>query len=97
MDTRPDALYRAMSADLSEFVPFGPVGLGQIPPDASYKQFASSYLLSSVLKKFRTSNTRQADLAAKEKFLTSNKKCRDWKLPQLDERRFILLSLLKKK
>jgi hypothetical protein len=96
MDTRPDALYRAMSADLSEFVPFGPVGLGQIPPDASYKQFASSYLLSSVLKKFRTSNTRQADLAAKEKFLTSNKKCRDWKLPQLDERRFILLSLLKK-
>ena len=80
MDTRPDALYYSIAGDLSAYTPFGPAGLGDMPPDASYKQFASAYLLSSVLKKFIPKDTRLPDQAAKGKFLASNKKCEDWEL-----------------
>jgi len=85
MGCHPNALLQAIIADLSEYCPFGPVGLGDIPPDASYKQFASTYLISSFLKKLETRNNEKADAAAKEKFLTSNKTCENWRLEDRDE------------
>jgi len=86
MGLSPEALYHSVFSDLAEYLPFGPVGLGDIPPDASYKQFAASYLLSSIVKKFTPVDTTLADAAAKEKFFASNKKCKDWKLPLMDDR-----------
>jgi len=74
----PVALYQAVLSDVSEYLPFGPVGLGDIPPDASYKQFASSYLVSNYLKKLEVQNTVDADRKAAEKFLAANKNCKDW-------------------
>lgn len=91
MGLSPDALYNAVFDDVSEYIPFGPVALGNIPPDASYKQFACSHLISSVVKKFTPDSSRDADAVAKEKFFASNKKCEDWKLPQLMESDRILL------
>lgn len=76
----PDALYRAALEDVKEYIPFGPVGLGNIPPDASYKQFVSSYFISNLIRKFEPLDTSIPDTAAKGKFLASNKKCKDWSL-----------------
>jgi hypothetical protein len=80
MGLSPDALLLAISKDLEAVTPFGPVGLGAMPPDASYKQFVSSYLLSNVIRKWRPKDSRKADENAKEKFLASNKKCKNWRL-----------------
>jgi hypothetical protein len=80
MGLSPDALFLALSKDLGAYTPFGPVGLGDMPPEASYKQFVSSYLLSNITKKWYPKDTRRADENAKEKFLASNKKCKDWRL-----------------
>ena len=85
MSTRSDALYRSILDDLSAYMPFGPVGLDNMPPDASYKQFVSSYLASSFLKKFKPDKQADADENAKKKFLASNKKCEDWKLSEMDD------------
>lgn len=91
MGPLPDALYRAISADLQATSDLGPVGLADMPPDASYKQFASSYLLHSVIKKFIPRDTSIPDAVAKEKFLASNKKCENWVLPEIDDLDSILL------
>jgi len=79
MGLSPDALLSALSIDLEAFTPFGPAGLGAMPPDASYKQFVSSYLLANVVK-WRPADTRRADENAKEKFFAANKTCKDWRL-----------------
>lgn len=80
MGISPVALYSAVSSDVSEYLPFAPVGLGNTPPDASYKQVASSVLLNTLLKKWVPKDATDADLLAKEKFFASNKKCEDWSL-----------------
>jgi hypothetical protein len=95
VSNRSAALFDAVLSDVSEYLPFGPVGLGSIPPDASYKQFASSYLVSSVIKKMIPKDSSKQDLVAKEKFLTSNKKCKDWNLSFNDEFDFMLFSSFK--
>jgi len=91
MGLSPDALFQAVSDDLEGYTPFGPVGLGDIPPDASYKQFASTHLLANLTKKFVVRGNVSADEAAKGKFFASNKKCKDWMLPMLMESDRILL------
>lgn len=80
MGINPEPLLEALRSDLKGFLSFGPVGLDLIPPDASYQQFVSTYLLSNVTKKWRMDNSTSADDAALEKFLTSNKKCKDWRI-----------------
>lgn len=80
MSNRSVALYNAVLGDVEGYLPFGPVGLGDIPPDASYKQFASSYLVSSVIRKWIPRESSKQDAAAKEKFLAANKSCMDWRL-----------------
>ncbi len=78
MGTRPDALYQAVLSDLTEFDPNLPVGDGPIPPDVSLTQYRSLVLLKTLLKKWVPSSTSAPDSIAKEKFLASNKTCRDW-------------------
>jgi len=85
VDTRPDALYCAIIDDVSAFLPLGPVAPSKLPPDASYKQFVSASLVHDVIRKWIPSDSSDADRAAKEKFLASNKKCRDWSLQFHDE------------
>lgn len=80
MGTRSIALFDALSKDVSEFIGDGPVGLTDIPPDVSYKRFVASRILESVLKKYPPVETSAQDEVARQKFLTSNKKCRDWRL-----------------
>jgi len=81
MGLTPDALYSSVFSDVQYLLPFGPVGLGEIPPDATYKQFAAAHLLANVRKKFLADVSSDADDVALGKFIASNKKCNDWKLP----------------
>lgn len=79
MGLSPDALYSAILSDVRSITPFGPVGLGNTPPDASYQQVAASQLLYTLRKKFIESSDL-ADGVSKEKFLSSNKRCKNWRL-----------------
>jgi len=96
MGLSPEALFQAVSSDVQEYTPFGPVGLGDIPPDASYKQFACTHLIANLTKKFVRRNNLSADEAAKKKFFASNKKCKDWMLPDMMESDRILLGEFRK-
>jgi len=80
MGISPVALYNAVSLDVSEYTPYGPLDLGCTPPDFSYKQVASSVLLKTLLKKWVPKDTKEADKLALEKFLAANQKCADWRL-----------------
>nr|QDH89640.1 MAG: RNA-dependent RNA polymerase [Leviviridae sp.] len=79
MSSRSDDLYQAVLTDVGYHLPFPVVGQAMIPPDASYKQFCSSYLLFNLLRKWEVRGD-DADEVAKEKFLTSNQRCKDWNL-----------------
>jgi hypothetical protein len=80
MGLSPDVLYNAISSDLCHYSPCPSLGAANLAPDASTATVASTALLTSLLKKWVYANTAEADLAAKEKFLTFNKKCKDWSL-----------------
>jgi len=78
MGLSPDVLYRAVYDDVSpwcgmvdefQHVPF---------PGCSYKQYASSYLLHSVIRKWIPSDAREADAKAYEAFTEANNSCKDW-------------------
>jgi len=92
---RSSALFDSILEDVKEYIPFGSVSLGNIPPDASYKQFASAYLSSSIIRKMIPDDSTVQDRIAKEKFIASNKTCFDWRLDLCDERDNILFSLLR--
>jgi hypothetical protein len=88
MGTRSVALYQAVLSDLLDSVPNLPVGDGPIPPDASLEQFQGATLLKTLLKKWVPRDTRKPDQIAYEKFMASNKTCRDWKfLPEWESDR----------
>jgi len=95
MGISPDAIFDAVASDVKEYSPFGPVGLGEIPPDADYKQFVSTCLLFNLTRKWKEKNTVQADNAALSQFLASNKKCEDWTLPKVNELEYLLLGLFR--
>jgi len=80
MGLSSDALYSAVYKDVLAFLPLGPVDPSKLPPDVSYKQFVGTSLLFDITRKWVPSDTRDADASALEKFLASNKKCRDWDL-----------------
>jgi hypothetical protein len=80
MGISPIALYEAVLSDVQEVTPFGPLDLGSLPPDASYRQVASSVLLSTITKKWLPDDTTLPDNEAKLKFFTSNNTCKDWSL-----------------
>jgi hypothetical protein len=79
MGLSPDVLYSAILSDVRSVTPFGPVALGNTPPDASYRQIAASQLLYTLRKKFIESSDLADDLS-REKFLSSNKRCKNWRL-----------------
>jgi hypothetical protein len=94
VSSRSKALYSAISLDVSAVSGLGPVAPSELPPDVSYRQAAGSVLLSTLLKKYLPEDTSDPDAKAVEKFLASNKKCRDWKLSlqdSLDELLFLEL------
>jgi hypothetical protein len=80
MSLSPTVLYNAIFSDVCHFLPLDYSGPAENVPGASHKQVAASALLRSLLKKWVYQNTDSADRNAKEKFLTFNKKCRDWRL-----------------
>jgi hypothetical protein len=78
MGLSPVALYEAIYEDVRQSVR-GFENFSHIPfPDCTYKQFASSYLLSSVVRKWIPDDTRSADRAAYNAFTSANNRCKDW-------------------
>jgi len=78
MGLSPNALYSTVTEDVSAFLPLGPVDPSKLPPDVSYRQFVATSLCFDVTRKWVPSDTEEPDRLALEKFLASNKKCRDW-------------------
>ncbi len=79
MGIHPSALYEAVYSDVSEHLV--PSYDTRCPSEITYKQFASSYLLKSVIRKWIPDDTRDADAAAYNAFVEANNLCRDWNLP----------------
>lgn len=75
----PEVLYGAICSDVSEYTT-GSFDL-EYPPDIKYKQFASAYLVHSIIRKWIPENTSDADAAALNSFTVANTRCRDWKTP----------------
>jgi hypothetical protein len=76
MGISPDALYCAVYDDVSKFatgsfehVPF---------PDCTFKQYASDYLLHSVIRKWIPSDAKSADASALGTFMAANNSCKEW-------------------
>lgn len=80
MSNRSVALYEAVCEDVKEYLPCAPVGPNKIPPDVSYKEYASVYLAYSVVRKWIPKVSKEADAASLQTFLASNKSCEDWSL-----------------
>lgn len=80
MSLSPVVLYNAIYSDVCCHLPSGNVPAVIDMPGASPQNVAASSLLTSLLKKWEYENTEVADNAAKEKFLSSNKRCKDWSL-----------------
>jgi hypothetical protein len=78
MGLSPDALYSAVVDDVSANLVGDQLIPADLPPDVSYKQFVATSLCYDVTRKWVPLNTEEPDRLALEKFLASNKKCRDW-------------------
>lgn len=78
MGLSPDALYNAIYLDviheIRDFEKFSHIPF----PGCSYRQFASSYLLSSIIRKWIPKDAREADAAALRAFTAANNSCKDW-------------------
>jgi len=84
MGIRPDALYSAVYDDVSKSLPNSNFDIRGFP-GITYRQFASSYLLNSVIRKWIPEDTRCADAAALGAFTSANDRCRDWSFPTVCE------------
>jgi hypothetical protein len=80
MGLSPDALYEAVCSDLGQ----DSMSSDMNPSEMSLRQFASTYLLQSVIRKWIPANSREADAAALESFTTANNRCAGWKVPSLE-------------
>jgi hypothetical protein len=80
MSLSPVVLYNAVYSDVCLHLFKDESRPAYEVPGASYKQVAAEGLMRSLLKKWTYENTSKADRSAKEKFLTFNKKCKDWSL-----------------
>ncbi len=82
MGLSPVALYSAVYSDVSSsYVGSSPLKI----PGLTYRQFASSYLVESVIRKWIPEDSSQADTAALESFTSANNRCRDWKFDPKSE------------
>jgi len=95
MGLSPDALYNAAYLDVLETgtsasfeaVPF---------PGCTYRQYASDYLLHSIIRKWIPKDTTNADKNALDTFISANNRCRAWKLPLMDTISSILLGEIRR-
>jgi hypothetical protein len=76
MGSNPVVLYQTVYTDVANYVVDGfsvsnTVGL-------SYKQFASSYLLHSIIRKWIPKDSKLADAAALTAFTDANERCKVW-------------------
>jgi len=78
MGLSPFALYNAVYSDVThEIKDFE--NFSHIPfPGCTYRQFASSYLLSSIIRKWIPVDSREADASALRTFTVANNSCKDW-------------------
>jgi hypothetical protein len=73
MSSRSVALYRAICLDVSRFTKTD----SSVPwPGSTYRQFASSYLRHSIIRKWIPRDTKAADQAALDSFTSANTRCR---------------------
>lgn len=80
MGIHPDDLFLPLVKDLTTQVP-GLKDPGTEPwPGCTHRQFAAQTLLNNIFKKFEGEVADDADSKALDKFLSSNERCRDWKL-----------------
>lgn len=78
MGISPEALYRTIDFDL----PNNTASFEAVPyPGCSYREYASTYLRHSIIRKWIPSDTREADAVALNSFTTANNRCREWKVP----------------
>jgi hypothetical protein len=75
MSIRSVALYQAICRDVSQYTK---VDSSTPWPGCTYKQFASSYLRHSIIRKWIPRDARQADAAALSSFVSANNRCREW-------------------
>lgn len=81
------ALYSLVLSDLYPYlsdgsVPGDPDGsFGQLPPDATRREFEAQALAKSIVKKFTGESDEHAEKAALDKFLACNSTCNNWELP----------------
>lgn len=81
MDSRPDAIYRSLQADLGPYLTNSPpVEVYQDGSPSYASAFAANHLIDNVLKKYVVSSG-EADKRALDVFLASNKKCEGWTHP----------------
>lgn len=80
MDSRPVALYQALSRDLAPFFGTPPVEVSEMDPPSSVRCFAANQMRDNFIKKYIQSS-ELADIEAKNVFLASNKKCKGWVSP----------------
>lgn len=82
MVVSPDALYRTIRQDLSDYVSLELIDLDLPSPDLSIRQMSCYSLNKSFLKKFQTSVRTDplCDKQALDKFVAVNHKCKEWSL-----------------
>jgi len=80
MGINPDALYEAVYRDVQAIVPSS-----DRPTGSSVKGYAAEYLLKSVIRKWIPSDTKDADAASKQTFISANNRCKDWKFSPADD------------
>lgn len=75
-----DELFKCLLEDLSSVFPGEQLPIKEWTPDMSPRQVAASQLMKSFLKKFTSTGrtTPAGDTVAVDKFLASNRRCRDW-------------------
>lgn len=85
-----NALYARICSDVVKYCPSGclpddPTGsFGDLPPDATSRQFSALALAKSICKKWEDESEDSVRLATL-KFLEMNARCSEWSLPERDE------------
>lgn len=83
MDNTPDVLFGGLASDLKA-AGYGHLsdlfGKGIYPANLSVSERAALSISNSLMKKFKSKKSADADAKALEKFLSCNDRCRDWNL-----------------
>jgi len=88
MSNRSSVLYDAIHSDVQAHLV---ENLDFDNPWYSHKQFASTYLLSNVIRKWIPQDTKVPDAAAYESFISANNRCKEWTYcPQWEVDRVVL-------